>query len=250
MQLLWKSFVLPGIIIVFLLMQRLVFQEGVFQANFLKEFSGSYLDIVSIFLMNLVFAWSFFKSKNEAPRISKILLLFLLSFGSYLLISFIQTSMPLALGMLGALSIIRFRTPIKDPLELVYIFSSVVVGVGFGAKQVDLTIIGFISLFIVVEFLKSIESRDISQLDTQSATLLISFRNKEVDAKQVEETLFKKYNIKLNKFDLIGDECRLAFKVNDGEAISILQLTEDLKKEVSGSFNLHFSSQPHFEVLL
>lgn len=250
MQILWKTFLIPLSVIGILLYSRLIHFDGALQGNFIKELRSSYLDIISIFLMNLVFAWSFFRSHYEAPRVSRVLLLFLLSLGSYLLISFIQTSLPLALGMLGALSIIRFRTPIKDPLELVFIFSSVVVGVGFGAKQIDLTIIGFICLFGIVEFLKSIDRRRSVQAEALSATLVISFVASEVDAAVVESYLFKNYGLKILKLDKNGENYQISFKVQDGEKLSVLELTENLKKVTSGSFNLFYSTQPSFDFVI
>jgi hypothetical protein len=41
----------------------------------------------------------------------------------------------LSLGLVGALSIVRFRTPIKDPEELVYLFLAIAIGLGLGAEQ-------------------------------------------------------------------------------------------------------------------
>jgi hypothetical protein len=41
-----------------------------------------------------------------------------------------------------ALSIVRFRTPIKDPDELVFLFITMSIGLGLGANQLDITLIG------------------------------------------------------------------------------------------------------------
>ncbi len=52
-----------------------------------------------------------------------------------LVISVIRSSLALSLGLVGALSIVRFRTAIKDPEELVYLFMVISVGIGLGAGQ-------------------------------------------------------------------------------------------------------------------
>ena len=52
-----------------------------------------------------------------------------------LVISVVKTSFALSLGLVGALSIIRFRTPVKEPEELAYLFLAVGAGVGIGADQ-------------------------------------------------------------------------------------------------------------------
>lgn len=47
----------------------------------------------------------------------------------------ISSNLVLSLGMVGALSIVRFRTALKDPLDIVYIFFSISIGIMVGAKQ-------------------------------------------------------------------------------------------------------------------
>ena len=50
-----------------------------------------------------------------------------------LLITLIKSSLALSLGLVGALSIVRFRTPVKEPEELAYVFLSITAGLGLGA---------------------------------------------------------------------------------------------------------------------
>ncbi|MCB9850124.1 MAG: DUF4956 domain-containing protein [Phycisphaerales bacterium] len=52
-----------------------------------------------------------------------------------LVISVVKASLALSLGLVGALSIVRFRTPIKEPEELAYLFLSIATGLGLGADQ-------------------------------------------------------------------------------------------------------------------
>ncbi len=63
-----------------------------------------------------------------------------------LVISVVKTSMALSLGLVGALSIVRFRTAIKDPEELAFLFLNIALGLGFGAGQIAYTMIGFIGI--------------------------------------------------------------------------------------------------------
>ncbi len=60
-----------------------------------------------------------------------------------MIIAILQTNIVLSLGLVGALSIIRFRTAIKEPEELSYIFFCIAIGLGAGAGQRGLTLIGF-----------------------------------------------------------------------------------------------------------
>lgn len=52
-----------------------------------------------------------------------------------LIISVVQSSLALSLGLVGALSIVRFRTAIKEPEELVFLFLAIAIGLGMGANQ-------------------------------------------------------------------------------------------------------------------
>lgn len=52
-----------------------------------------------------------------------------------LIISVVKSSLALSLGLVGALSIVRFRTAIKEPEELVYLFIAISIGLGLGADQ-------------------------------------------------------------------------------------------------------------------
>lgn len=67
----------------------------------------------------------------------------------FLVIIVVKSSLALSLGLVGALSIVRFRTPIKEPEELVYLFLSISIGLGFGAGYllVTSTIVFLILIF-------------------------------------------------------------------------------------------------------
>ena len=54
------------------------------------------------------------------------------------------------MGLVGALSIVRFRTPIKEPEELAYIFLSIALGLALGADQREAAVIGVIIVLVVI----------------------------------------------------------------------------------------------------
>ena len=68
-----------------------------------------------------------------------------------IVIMIVKSSLALSLGLVGALSIVRFRAAIKEPEELVYLFLIIAIGLGCGANQLVITVIGIlVSLFIIV----------------------------------------------------------------------------------------------------
>jgi hypothetical protein len=82
----------------------------------------------------------------------------------FLVIIVVKSSLALSLGLVGALSIVRFRTPIKEPEELVYLFLAIAIGLGYAAGQILITtIISLLILFIVYMWLSNRKIEKISE---------------------------------------------------------------------------------------
>ena len=67
-----------------------------------------------------------------------------------IVIMIVKSSLALSLGLVGALSIVRFRAAIKEPEELVYLFLIIAIGLGCGANQLKITIIGIIFALVLI----------------------------------------------------------------------------------------------------
>lgn len=67
-----------------------------------------------------------------------------------IVIMIVKSSLALSLGLVGALSIVRFRAAIKEPEELVYLFLIIAIGLGCGANQLRITIIGIIFALVLI----------------------------------------------------------------------------------------------------
>ncbi len=87
----------------------------------------------------------------------------LLSLTTMLVISIVKSSLALSLGLVGALSIVRFRAAIKEPEELVYLFLSLAVGLGFGADQGMITSIAFIVVSSIILLRRRFQGSDATQ---------------------------------------------------------------------------------------
>ena len=81
----------------------------------------------------------------------------LLGIATCIVITIVKNSLALSLGLVGALSIVRFRAAIKEPEELVYLFLVIATGLGGGAGQIKITISGMAIGFIVI-YLNSLRS--------------------------------------------------------------------------------------------
>ena len=78
-----------------------------------------------------------------------------LSLVTTLVIMAVTSNVVLSLGMVGALSIVRFRAAIKEPMEIVFLFWSLAVGIVIGAGMIPLAVIGSVIIgFILVVFVR------------------------------------------------------------------------------------------------
>ena len=87
-------------------------------------------------LLASVLAWFYTRygrSLSNRARFAQTLPVLTLT--TALVISIIKSSLALSLGLVGALSIVRFRTAIKEPEELLYLFVAITIGLGVGADQ-------------------------------------------------------------------------------------------------------------------
>jgi len=74
----------------------------------------------------------------------------LIALATTLVITIVRSSLALSLGLVGALSIVRFRTPVKEPEELAYLFLAIAAGLGLGAGQRLPTLLGFAAICALV----------------------------------------------------------------------------------------------------
>lgn len=74
----------------------------------------------------------------------------LLSMTTMLIIVVVKSSIALSLGLVGALSIVRFRAAIKEPEELVFLFLAISVGLGMGTLETSLRAVTIIAFFVIL----------------------------------------------------------------------------------------------------
>ncbi|WP_149273780.1 DUF4956 domain-containing protein [Pareuzebyella sediminis] len=102
---------------------------------------------ILLYLLSLVYV-RFGRSLSNRTQLSKVLIV--VGVTTFIIISIVKSSLALSLGLVGALSIIRFRTAIKEPEELGYFFIAIAIGLGFGANQVVPTVVGAFVLFLII----------------------------------------------------------------------------------------------------
>ena len=123
----------------------------------------------------------------------------LLSMTTMLIITIVKSSLTLSLGLVGALSIIRFRAAIKEPEELSYLFLAIAIGLGMGANQAVITTIGFAVMAGVLAMRKF--TRD-KELEANLYVTISGIRSDELALPRVLEIIGKhSLNVRLRRFD-------------------------------------------------
>lgn len=133
--------------------------KDIFKKSFLEGYASTEITTVTIlaalavacalafyiFLVYRVLTRKTFYSKNFNISLAGITVI------TAALILTMQSSVVLSLGMVGALSIVRFRTAIKDPMDLMFLFWSISVGIICGAGLAQVAVI--LSIVITVGIL-------------------------------------------------------------------------------------------------
>ncbi len=101
------------------------------------------LNLIIGLILSLIVAWyyeHFGQSLSNRAKFAQLLPVLTLT--TALVISIVKSSLALSLGLVGALSIVRFRTAIKEPEELMFLFIAIAIGLGVGADQRWLSVAG------------------------------------------------------------------------------------------------------------
>ncbi|CAM2009975.1 DUF4956 domain-containing protein [Acanthopleuribacter pedis] len=109
------------------------------------------INLALVLVLGQILAWHYLTFSQVLSNKRKFARLFvLLAATTMMVISVVKTSLALSLGLVGALSIIRFRTPIKEPEDLSYLFLALATGIGIGADQRAATVLMFAGILGVL----------------------------------------------------------------------------------------------------
>lgn len=139
----------------------------------------------------------------------------LLALTTMLIITIVKSSLALSLGLVGALSIVRFRAAIKEPEELAYLFLVISIGLGFGAGQILVTTIGII---LILTALVAYNYRSPTFKTHESMYVTVSAEDDETSQKLTPEKITKilmpyTKKIDLKHFERINNTIEISYLV-------------------------------------
>jgi len=187
--------------------------------------------IIGIFLsLSISFYYKKF-GKSLSNRSKFAPLLPMLTLITLLVISIVKSSLALSLGLVGALSIVRFRTAIKDPEELIFLFFAIAIGLGLGADQRIPTLIAFV---VILGFLLVRNLFDKNETKPQSMYLNIQIEEDQADIAiyaNINELLVDQLQeIDLRRLDHHENQLQLTYYVSINEPNSLTKLMDSIRK--------------------
>lgn len=168
--------------------------KDIFKNSFLSGYSSSAIDTKTIIISTLIttvigmFIFMMYRVVTRKTFYNKTFNISIpaMAMITAAIILTIQSNIVLSLGMVGALSIVRFRTAVKDPLDLVFLYWSISVGIICGAGLSFIAIIVSIIMSVLVVLLQKYPDKKLSKI------LIVNSSNLEIADNVIE--LVKKYS--------------------------------------------------------
>ena len=160
-----------------------------------------------------------------------------LSLVTTLVIMAVTSNVVLSLGMVGALSIVRFRAAIKEPMEIVFLFWSIAVGIVIGAGMIPLAVIGSVIIGIILVIFANKKFRNAPYI------LIVNCEDEkaEENALNIIEKSVDKYVVKSKSINALGIELTAEIRVKN-EAVSFVNRVNEISG-VSGATLVTFNGE-------
>lgn len=149
----------------------------------------------------------------------------------------VRSSIALSLGLVGALSIVRFRAAIKEPEELAYLFFAISLGIGLGDNQRVITLLSMLVVIILIGIAKLFQQ---SQADANLHMEISSQSPNKIEMPQVMEVL-QKYcsKLKLLRYDENEETLEMSFIIEFAHTSDLSQVKQALV-ELSPQLRISF----------
>lgn len=135
----------------------------------------------------------------------------------------VQSNIVISLGMVGALSIVRFRTAVKDPMDLCFLFWSIAVGICCGAHMAEIAIVLSVLMTFLVFILDKIP------MGKAPMILVVNMEQAENEPELVEKVKeYCKY-YKIKSRNLRENNCNIVMELRVKEEYQLVQAVKTVK---------------------
>lgn len=186
--------------------------KDIFKNSFLSGYASSNIDTKTIIICTLItavigmFIFVMYRVVTRKTFYNKTFNISIpaMAIITAAIILTIQSNIVLSLGMVGALSIVRFRTAVKDPLDLVFLYWSISVGIICGAGLAFIAVIVSLIMAVVVVLLQKYPDKKLSKiLVINSSDLEVADNIMEIVKKYSKACKIKSRNLTKSSLDMI-----------------------------------------------
>ncbi len=195
------------------------------------------INALVIIVLSVILEFTYIKCSRTISNRRQFAGVFLIiAFTTMLIISIVKSSLALSLGLVGALSIVRFRAAIKEPEELAYLFFAISIGLGLGANQTMVVVEAFVIGMVILWGRYFIKTR---YSDKQNLYLNVSASPGEVKLDDVVATVKQVFGKSyLKRYDENSDRIEASFLIDSPKPESLSRFKGQIEKfgTVSVSF--------------
>ena len=216
--------------------------KDIFRSNFLTQVAAfSLVDMLVAMALSFaigLFICEVYRKTYRGVMYSRSfgITLLALSMLTTLAIMTVTSNVVLSLGMVGALSIVRFRTAIKEPLDIAFLFWSIVVGIILGAGMIPLAVFSSVILGMVLLYManRKCETEDVYILVLQCAD-----EEAENQASGILEKNVRQFSLKSKTVSAGGIEWTVEVRIPEGTTrfINELYAVEGVNSATLVSYN-------------
>lgn len=215
--------------------------QDIFKSSFLSNIASiSILDIVLSMALAFgigMFIFLIYKKTFSGVMYSSSfgVTLVALTMISTLVILAVTSNVVLSLGMVGALSIVRFRTAIKEPLDIAFLFWSIAVGIVLAAGMIPLAVFGSVVIGIIL----LIFANKKSHINPYIMVLHCSSHDSEVTATEFLKKQVSRFAVKSKTVQegLIELNIEVRLKDENTDFVNILSEMNGVRSAVLVSYN-------------
>ena len=190
------------------------------------------VSLVLAFAVGLFIAWIYRRNFRGVMYSNNFALtLVLMTLITCPVVMCIKESIQLSMGMVGALSIVRFRTAVKDPLDTAYMFWALTMGILLGAGQFFLTVLTVVGIAILITVVVNMQSRRMNsfllvlrmgdEAERAASQIVASVRNQQLKSKTVSSNgIEATYEVRVDKPDALLNKLRAVQGVYDATLVS------------------------------
>ena len=192
------------------------------------------LNLLLGILLSAIVGWHYNRrAKSRVLRRDLGLVLPVICLTTLLVISVVKSSLALSLGLVGALSIVRFRTPIKEPEELAYIFLAIAIGLSLGADQREVACIATGTILIMISIIDL--GRRSSKIVTGNILISLEVPKPQAQIDEILDTLeLGPTGLNIRRIDQDEQSISITAFINLKDRVTLTKFSQDFESKFPG----------------